>query len=63
MVARRVIEILRPGSDGGLAPANIVAFTYTDKVAADPTTWKCGACDYGGMCTAGIAAAKSRGRG
>ncbi len=35
VVARRVVELLSPGSDGALAPANIVAFTYTDKAAAE----------------------------
>ncbi len=34
VVARRVVHLLRP-DDGGLAPRNIIAFTFTDKAAAE----------------------------
>lgn len=34
VVARRVVHLLRPDG-GGLAPRNIVAFTFTDKAAAE----------------------------
>ncbi len=34
VVARRVVHLLDPGR-GGLAPANIVAFTFTDKAAGE----------------------------
>jgi len=34
VVARRVVYLLEPGG-GGLAPRNIVAFTFTDKAAAE----------------------------
>src|SRR5216117_4074439 len=35
VVARRVVYLLTPGKGGGLAPRNIVAFTFTDKAAAE----------------------------
>ena len=35
VVARRVVHLLSPGKGGGLAPRNIVAFTFTDKAAAE----------------------------
>src|SRR5713101_7564952 len=35
VVARRVVHLLRPGPSGALAPWNIVAFTFTDKAAAE----------------------------
>ncbi|MCB9898689.1 MAG: ATP-dependent helicase [Planctomycetes bacterium] len=35
VVARRVVHLLTPGREGSLAPANIVAFTFTDKAAAE----------------------------
>jgi DNA helicase-2/ATP-dependent DNA helicase PcrA len=35
VVARRVVHLLSPGSGGGLAPRNLIAFTYTDKAAAE----------------------------
>src|SRR3989449_3462626 len=35
VVARRVVHLLTPGPSGGLAPRNIVAFTFTDKAAAE----------------------------
>ena len=35
VVARRVVHLLTPGEGGGLAPRNIVAFTFTDKAAAE----------------------------
>src|SRR5687768_8492750 len=34
VVARRVVHLLRPGPNG-LAPRDIVAFTFTDKAAAE----------------------------
>jgi DNA helicase II / ATP-dependent DNA helicase PcrA len=34
VVARRVVHLLRPGG-GGLQPRNIIAFTFTDKAAAE----------------------------
>ncbi|MGD0949313.1 MAG: UvrD-helicase domain-containing protein [Candidatus Binatia bacterium] len=34
VVARRVVHLLTPGK-GGLAPRNIIAFTFTDKAAAE----------------------------
>src|SRR5688500_245076 len=34
VVARRVVHLLTPGK-GSLAPRNIVAFTFTDKAAAE----------------------------
>ena len=35
VVARRVVRLLSPGRPGSLAPANIVAFTFTEKAAAE----------------------------
>lgn len=35
VVARRVVELLRSGSDDALGPANIIAFTYMEKAAAE----------------------------
>lgn len=35
VVARRVVHLLTPGRPDSLAPANIVAFTFTDKAAAE----------------------------
>src|SRR3972149_6184000 len=35
VVARRVVYLLSPGEGGGLAPRNIIAFTFTDKAAAE----------------------------
>src|SRR5688572_28440574 len=35
VVARRVVHLLTPGSADSLAPRNIVAFTFTDKAAAE----------------------------
>ncbi len=35
VVARRVVHLLRPGKDDSLLPRNIVAFTFTDKAAAE----------------------------
>jgi DNA helicase-2/ATP-dependent DNA helicase PcrA len=35
VVARRVVHLLTPGHAGSLAPRNIVAFTFTDKAAAE----------------------------
>ncbi len=35
VVARRVVELLRSRSNGALAPHNIIAFTFTDKAAAE----------------------------
>ena len=35
VVARRVVHLLDPANSGPLAPANIVAFTFTDKAAAE----------------------------
>src|SRR5438093_13564552 len=35
VVARRVVHLLTGGEGGGLAPRNIVAFTFTDKAAAE----------------------------
>lgn len=35
VVARRVVHLLRPGSKEALAPKNIVAFTFTEKAAAE----------------------------
>src|SRR5438093_9724024 len=35
VVARRVVHLLTPGRAGTLAPRNIVAFTFTDKAAAE----------------------------
>jgi len=35
VVARRVVHLLTPGRPGSLLPANIVAFTFTEKAAAE----------------------------
>src|SRR5208283_2662319 len=35
VVARRVVHLLTPGRGDSLVPANIVAFTFTDKAAAE----------------------------
>ncbi len=35
VVARRVVHLLTPGRPGSLEPRNIVAFTFTDKAAAE----------------------------
>ena len=35
VVARRVVQVLRSGPNGALAPRNIIAFTFTDKAAAE----------------------------
>jgi DNA helicase II / ATP-dependent DNA helicase PcrA len=35
VVARRVVHLLTPGEAGGLAPRNLIAFTFTDKAAAE----------------------------
>ena len=35
VVARRAVHMLTPGRNSSLAPRNIVAFTYTDKAAAE----------------------------
>lgn len=35
VVARRVVHLLTPGQGDSLVPANIVAFTFTDKAAAE----------------------------
>lgn len=35
VVARRVVYLLTPGEKGGLAPRNIIAFTFTDKAAGE----------------------------
>src|SRR5436309_7817532 len=35
VVARRVVHLLTPGKGSGLAPRNIIAFTFTDKAAAE----------------------------
>jgi DNA helicase-2/ATP-dependent DNA helicase PcrA len=35
VVARRVVHLLTPGREASLAPRNIVAFTFTDKAAAE----------------------------
>ena len=35
VVARRVVQLLTPGPNGGLLPRNIVAFTFTEKAAAE----------------------------
>ena len=35
VVARRVVHLLTPGRDDSLEPRNIVAFTFTDKAAAE----------------------------
>ena len=35
VVARRVVHLLNPANADSLAPVNIVAFTFTDKAAAE----------------------------
>lgn len=35
VVARRVVHLLTPGRPGALLPRNIIAFTFTDKAAAE----------------------------
>src|SRR6266545_6776816 len=35
VVARRITQLLTPSSDNALQPANIVAFTFTEKAAAE----------------------------
>src|SRR5215831_4404465 len=35
VVARRVVHLLTPGRPDSLRPANIIAFTFTDKAAAE----------------------------
>lgn len=35
VVARRVVHLLTPGRSDSLAPANIIAFTYTEKAASE----------------------------
>ena len=35
VVAQRVVQLLTPKSDGALSPRNIVAFTFTEKAAAE----------------------------
>jgi len=35
VVARRVVQLLAKGGKDGLSPANIIAFTFTDKAAAE----------------------------
>src|SRR6185295_14422291 len=35
VVARRVVHLLTPGRTDSMAPANIVAFTFTEKAAAE----------------------------
>src|SRR5687768_11544479 len=35
VVARRVVQLLTPGNAGSLLPRNIIAFTFTDKAAAE----------------------------
>ena len=35
VVARRVVHLLTPGRKGSLLPKNIIAFTFTDKAAAE----------------------------
>ncbi|MDA8108499.1 MAG: ATP-dependent DNA helicase [Betaproteobacteria bacterium] len=35
VVARRVVHLLTPGREDSLAPRNIIAFTFTDKAAAE----------------------------
>jgi len=35
VVARRVVHLLTPGTPGSLLPRNIIAFTFTDKAAAE----------------------------
>jgi len=35
VVARRVVQLLTPGAPEALQPRNIIAFTFTDKAAAE----------------------------
>jgi ATP-dependent DNA helicase UvrD/PcrA len=35
VVARRVVHLLTPGREDSLVPRNIIAFTFTDKAAAE----------------------------
>jgi DNA helicase-2/ATP-dependent DNA helicase PcrA len=35
VISRRIVEILRNGKQNGVVPANIVAFTFTEKAAAE----------------------------
>src|SRR6267142_2579468 len=35
VVARRIVSLLKSGAKSGLTPRNIVAFTFTDKAAAE----------------------------
>jgi len=35
VVARRVVHLLTPGREGSMAPRNIVAFTFTERAAAE----------------------------
>ena len=35
VVARRVVHLLTPGDADSLVPANIIAFTFTEKAAAE----------------------------
>src|SRR2546428_9301389 len=35
VVARRVVQLLTPGRSGTLVPRNIIAFTFTEKAAAE----------------------------
>src|SRR2546425_13379464 len=35
VVARRVVHLLTPGQKHSVKPANIIAFTFTDKAAAE----------------------------
>ena len=35
VVARRVVHLLTPGRPGSLIPGNIIAFTFTEKAAAE----------------------------
>jgi len=35
VVAQRVVHLLKPGTSGALLPRNIIAFTFTDKAAAE----------------------------
>jgi len=35
VISQRIVNILREKGSGGISPANIVAFTFTDKAAAE----------------------------